>query len=357
MALIDRLIRRQRRDLARMTNQAIRENLVIVNAAIARTTDELRRVRGGSWSSQMSMLTLSRLRAGYIALAGELSARTQERVPGIAAKAVEHSKRFFTRMDKEILGEPLTLTFTRPGWLDRTAGQVAESRLRQVERSYLRYGEESVRRIEMVVARQMVLGKPWIDAIDELESNMRHVAGGLKWKVMRTAVTETSAAYNGTILATLEEEDEPDDPVYKRLVATFDRRTGKDSILLHGQTKEVREPFYDPVRSRYYMAPPNRPNDREIIVGWRRRWGVAEDRRVDVKTSTVRLPTRGSEQATAPGAARQMSATRLRPGVVLDRGRKRVLDVAAEAGRIAVTVEDGRRRFYSPGDLVPVLLG
>lgn len=356
MALIDRLIRRQRRDLARLTNQALVENLNVVDAAISSTVSELRRVRGGSWGSQMAMLTLSRLRVGYIALAEELARRTGERVKPIAAKAVDHSARFFRRMDREILGEPLTLRFTASGWLDRTAEAVAESRLRQIKTSFARYGEESVRKIEFIVARQMTLGRSWTGALDEVEHAMRHVAQGLQWKVLRTTITETSAAYNGTILETLREEDEPDDQVYKRLVATFDRRTGRDSMLLHGQTKPINEPFYDSFRGREYMHPPNRPNDREIIVGWRARWGVAEARRVDIETTKVRLPTRQSDQATAPGAARQMSASRLRPGVVLDRGRKRVLDVTTDGGMIVVTVEDGRRREFSPADMVPILL-
>jgi hypothetical protein len=61
----------------------------------------------------------------------------------------------------------------------------------------------------------------------------------------------------------------------KKLVAIFDKVTGLDSRLLHGQTRLVTELFEDVVSRKKFDAPPNRPHDREIVVGWRQRWGAA----------------------------------------------------------------------------------
>ena len=61
--------------------------------------------------------------------------------------------------------------------------------------------------------------------------------------------------------------------MHKKLVSTFDTVTGRDSVKLHGQTRLVNKPFYDSVNGISYMAPPNRPHDREIIVPWRTSYG------------------------------------------------------------------------------------
>lgn len=52
---------------------------------------------------------------------------------------------------------------------------------------------------------------------------------------------------------------------WKSLVATFDQRTGPDSVFVHGQLRRVHQPFEDN-EQRVYMTPPNRPNDREVMI-------------------------------------------------------------------------------------------
>lgn len=88
------------------------------------------------------------------------------------------------------------------------------------------------------------------------------------------AVTANCATvYASTTMAALLEEDEPDDPMLKKLVALWDKVTGLDSKLLHGQTRRVQDLFTDVVHGKQFDAPPNRPNDREIVIGWRSSWG------------------------------------------------------------------------------------
>lgn len=51
----------------------------------------------------------------------------------------------------------------------------------------------------------------------------------------------------------------------KQLVTTFDDRTGEDSKFVDGQVRALDEPFEDN-EGRTYQHPPNRPNDREVMV-------------------------------------------------------------------------------------------
>ena len=70
----------------------------------------------------------------------------------------------------------------------------------------------------------------------------------------------------------------------KKLVAVWYKATGLDSKMLHGQTRRVTELFTDVVRGRQFDAPPNRPNDRELVVGWRASWGSATGFDEDTRT-------------------------------------------------------------------------
>lgn len=90
----------------------------------------------------------------------------------------------------------------------------------------------------------------------------------------RIVRTELMTAYNAGTQASLEEEEATDFPDLKRMIlSTFDRRTGEDSVFVHGEIRGVREPFTDGA-GRVYLYPPARPNDRERIVPWREAWGL-----------------------------------------------------------------------------------
>ena len=88
----------------------------------------------------------------------------------------------------------------------------------------------------------------------------------------RIARTETMGAYNRANYEANKEADEQLGDVVKILVATFDDRTGSDSIACHGQIRRPEEPFETWFGAMQY--PPNRPNDREIVVTHRIAWVI-----------------------------------------------------------------------------------
>jgi len=57
----------------------------------------------------------------------------------------------------------------------------------------------------------------------------------------------------------------------RKLIETFDQRTARDSYEAHGQVREPGEMFHDGA-GRRYERPPGRPNDRAVIIPWRRAW-------------------------------------------------------------------------------------
>jgi hypothetical protein len=97
-----------------------------------------------------------------------------------------------------------------------------------------------------------------------------------------TGNTESAYAYGVTQQASGRELLHQIPKLHKRLVATFDQRTGEDSKKLNGQTVPWSEPFVWMEKTKLgekrieYMMPPNRPQDREVVVPWRPEYGMGK---------------------------------------------------------------------------------
>lgn len=167
-------------------------------------------------------------------------------LPAVARASQGRQADLLHALDKRFAGAVRPLRFDSLAWLEeQTASQI---RLRQYPRSFARYGGAAVREIEETLAKLALTGRPWTEARPQVWSAVRGVVGGREWMVDRILRTETAAIYNGTALAAMIEEDEPENPMLKRLVATFDRRTGADSKAVHGQVRPTHRPSPPRVR-------------------------------------------------------------------------------------------------------------
>jgi hypothetical protein len=94
-----------------------------------------------------------------------------------------------------------------------------------------------------------------------------------RYLAARIVRTELLASYNLGAQAAMEEEREDFPDLARIILAHFDRRTAQDSVFVHGEIRALHEDFVDGA-SRVYRVPPARPNDREIVVPWRRAWAL-----------------------------------------------------------------------------------
>jgi hypothetical protein len=99
-----------------------------------------------------------------------------------------------------------------------------------------------------------------------------------EWKLHRIVRTELHNIYNmGKIKGMDELVDGSIPDLMKTLMHPMDQRTGKDSMYAARLqlVAKINEPFvyvWDGKR-REFMAPPDRPNDRAILVPYREEWG------------------------------------------------------------------------------------
>ena len=272
MTSVQDIVAAQHRDIEQAQQALSARAVQSTRDALARVDRQLRRARPGSWTEAEAVATRAQLRMGLMTLALAHQQDLAAGLPPIMRKAQQRAAQYLGALDQRYLGSVRPLRFDTLAWWERHAAELGQVRLREFSRSFQRYGADAVAGVERAISAATLTGQRWEVARREVWQATVKVVGDRQWMFDRILRTEVAAAYNGTTLAALTEEDDPADPMLKKLVATFDRITAADSVAVHGQVRRVGEPFKDP-KGRLYQAPPNRPHDREIVIGWRAAWG------------------------------------------------------------------------------------
>lgn len=157
--------------------------------------------------------------------------------------------------------------------------------------------EQIERRMSVGVAT----GKPLYDIVADVQSDLATE----RWKAERIVRTESSMAHASAkqeVIASVEKEIGR--PMQKKLIETFDDRTGDDSFLIHGQTVDAGKPFAWMRRRgkgwvrEEYMTPPNRPQDRSVMIPWDPEWSEDElTRPLTISELNSAPPTRWRKSA------------------------------------------------------------
>ncbi len=154
------------------------------------------------------------------------------------------------------------------------ASDAANFLFNQYDTSVDAYTAEQHARIAQQLTQSVIAG----DSYHEVVSKLGKYGIGEEWKVERLARTELHNIYNVGKLKGMEEtkkEDLPD--LMKAIIHPLDNRTADDSKHLAklNPIVEIDEPFEYTWngKKRVFMAPPDRPNDRGILIPYRKAWG------------------------------------------------------------------------------------
>lgn len=135
-----------------------------------------------------------------------------------------------------------------------------------------RYGNAVIANIEDELRLRLVTQKPWAEVREAIIGRSGFLQQApLHW-AERIVRTETMAMHGRAALETIAEAQAELPDMVKILSATFDTRTAADSYANHGQIRRPKEAFDTWFGSM--MAPPNRPNDREVVVPHRIAWPI-----------------------------------------------------------------------------------
>lgn len=137
-----------------------------------------------------------------------------------------------------------------------------------------RYGVETIGHFEEILQRGVLTKKPWAEMRDEIVQASPFLQGMPAHWAERIVRTETMNAYNRANFEAVNAADEELGDMVKVLSATFDDRTGWDSYQVHGQIRRPTEAFA--WADGLYQHPPNRPNDREVVIAHRISWPIPD---------------------------------------------------------------------------------
>ncbi len=188
----------------------------------------------------------------------------------------------FARLEKKFAGTvPVVQLDKAAVFRGLVAGQ-QPSLMRSYKTSMVRWGMNAAEQIEKQLSIGFMSGKSTHEIIRDVMVATK-LPEQLKWQAERIVRTELANAHGATKFKSMQSIDEDllDEPLLKKLIATFDDRTGDDSKLLHGQAVPLNQPFEwkHKVRGAWvvtpYMHPPNRPNDREVVIPWRASWDAS----------------------------------------------------------------------------------
>ena len=145
--------------------------------------------------------------------------------------------------------------------------------LNQYQSSIDTYNQSLRNKFQAGLTQSLLQNKTWSQTVNDFSN----VFDQEEWQLARIVRTELHSIYgqaknNG--FQTIQTQYLPD--LKKTLYHPMDSRTGKDSIELSKKPMivDVDEPFIEESTGKklVYMNPPNRPNDRAILIPYRAAW-------------------------------------------------------------------------------------
>ena len=142
-----------------------------------------------------------------------------------------------------------------------------------------RYGWETSRWFERELRVGLATRKPFAEVRAAMIERSPFLQAAPAYWAERIARTELHYAMNKGAHAAMSRAQDTLTDMVRVLVATFDNRTAPDSYNVHGEIRRMTEPFeYVAGNGEHeeFMTPPNRPNDREIVVAHRTSWPLPD---------------------------------------------------------------------------------
>lgn len=231
--------------------------------------DRLTRARAGSFTEQQLRGTLAQVDIVLSALNQRMLGNFKDSTQILGEAGIEHLITEITKFSKKFLGAVVPLN------LD--AALIAQNTANFLFNQY----ESSVKSYTQGLRSRMVQGlTESVISQDSFSATVMKIGqffSGEEWQVNRIARTELHNMYNKAKMSGMGDVQENTLPDLKKaLWHPMDQRTGKDSIALAKQNPivDIDEPFIQHWKGKkfVFMTPPNRPNDRAILIPYRAAW-------------------------------------------------------------------------------------
>lgn len=223
----------------------------------------------GTFTSQQVRGTLMQVELAIQAIEQNLVADMSEMSKETAAKSISDLELEITKLSKHFEGAVVPINLS------------AVLISLESENYLINRYESSIRKYGAGLRQQITMGL--LDAVAQKKSNAQIVSDiskffiGEEWRLRRIARTELHHVYNMSKTQGMVETKKTAIPDLKRaLFHPMDDRTGNDSktAAMLNLVAEVDEPFEYRWKgeTRTFFTPPDRPNDRSIVIPYRKDW-------------------------------------------------------------------------------------
>lgn len=259
-----KLLKRAQRDLERRLRES--EGLANADGSEAFTITQMR-------------VTLAQVKHVMRGLKPDLRDAVVDQAGVAAGESAASTLRYLNRAERAYSGVNQKLQLDEARLLDNAVARTESSVLRRVLSDpdhpgqpgvIDRYGERVVSRFEEALQLRYVARQPWEDVKQSLTAESEFLQGAPSYWAERIVRTEVMHANNRASLETIRGADDELGDMLKILSCVFDGRTGADSYAVHGQIRRPDEAFQSWFGD--FQHPPDRPNDRAVVVPHRMSW-------------------------------------------------------------------------------------
>ena len=254
----------------RSVYESIRAELESSLASLVRTG------RGETFTAYHSRLVLVQVREAIKQMGGAMVTQLTSTGSLASQLGVKHTISAVKGLEKQFTGHTPVLQLEQAAVTRGVYKSIQPSLLNRYKKSERYYGAPVVEAIKTELAKSIISGET-IDGAVARVAGTDGIFSAQRWRADRIVRTEMAYSYGATQHRAMDEVKKDIPKLQKKLIETFDDRTGEDSKILHGQVRELDEPFvYDPPPGKKGYPPfqhsPGRPNDRSITLAWNPAW-------------------------------------------------------------------------------------
>lgn len=236
--------------------------------------DRLSRTRANTFTQQQMRGVLAQVEGAIIAMNSSLKGNMDSAALDMALQGTSHLTSEIQKLDKHFTGAIVPINLNA----QVVAMDTKNFLLTQYEASIDAYGDGLIGQLTGNLTQAALMEMSYGQTIMRLDQFFE----GEEWKLHRIARTELHNVYNigkmNGMSDLIERDIIPD--LMKTLMHKMDSRTGADSMYAASKNliARVDEPFRYKWKGkeRVFMAPPDRPNDRAILVPYRKEWNTAQ---------------------------------------------------------------------------------
>jgi len=267
------LIQRHAKRLTGLEDMQARIMLAKYRVAFQELKNRLLSAGDNTFTEARLKSTISQVEISIKLLEKELSKTISESSSYCYEQAVEDSVTEINKFEKDFAGVSSTIP------IDVILDSTEENNLliNNFASSIMAYNSDLRANIQNSLTQSLIQNKTYSQSVDDIDS----ILNTDLWKAHRIVRTEMHSIYNiSKIDGMLSIRDKYIPDLKKMLIHPMDNRTAQDSKELAKQNPivDIEKPFVQVYNGKKYvfMAPPNRPNDRAILIPFREKYIATE---------------------------------------------------------------------------------